>query len=759
MTGDYVRRLSYPNESEVGGRSALGQLPVGTLDPGPGVETEAQSPRPRPRPERGAVRAERPPARPPQKQGPAKKQGPPKKGSDTAPLIWLVLGLVGGGFGVILYWKEMKIAAVVAAGWLVVLSILCLARAVYLIALGLATRLLRLSTRVARLIFLPTVFIFAGTCVWRIAPFLPFVDPMIDGAIARKLSTPAAHFVYVDSAGTELFSEGTRFVSADEAWDSWLRPAIIAVEDERHEERDLPIDPRSVVRAVYHNATSRGREGASTIQVQIVDLLFDDLGNGMLNGLLNKLFEWAVAMRLDARIPDRAVQLKLYCNLVPGAEKFQGAASLASDLFNVSDLRRLTPAQAATISASLKGIAYHPRFNPAQARQRRDSVLSKMRAQGYLSEEQFQEAVGSELSVVSKLKPRELFVRAARDEDSDFLARAAAPAARGGEGASDPTWVTPVFVVRLTLDPVVQGIAEQRVAEEVRQRVDKGSMPAGTDVAFVVVENATGAVLAAVPALGGELDLTRWTARDPGSTGKPLLAAAALTAGAISPGETFADAGPMSFGSGLMRNYGGHYSGRRLTIDECIERSSNVCMMQIQERMRGEAWAARFSALGLPQPRSFAKIGIGDNWPIPILRLAAAYTALPNGGEMALPRYVSAFEGPGGVRAEALAERRRVFDPAACRVVIEGMRACLRSGTGRAAASESDVAWGKTGTTSDSMAVIQTRGVTAVVWVGARATNEDLKTTGGALAMRLLAGFVRGLKRARPELAPASANA
>jgi membrane peptidoglycan carboxypeptidase len=176
--------------------------------------------------------------------------------------------------------------------------------------------------------------------------------------------------------------------------------------------------------------------------------------------------------------------------------------------------------------------------------------------------------------------------------------------------------------------------------------------------------------------------------------------------------------------------------------------------MQVQARLEPTEWRAALNELNLPMPRSFAKIGIGDNWSVPLIRLASAYTALQNDGEMAMPNYLSMVVMPDGRRVEAPVARKHVFDSAACKVVLAGMKECITNGTGVAAKNLKDVAWGKTGTTQDSMAVLQTRKLTMVLWVGNRDSNEDLKKTGGALAMKLLAAFLSEVRKTYPQFAP-----
>ena len=76
-----------------------------------------------------------------------------------------------------------------------------------------------------------------------------------------------------------------------------------------------------------------------------------------------------------------------------------GVASLPADLFNVSDLRSLSPSQAAVIAASLKGSDYNPRVNRQKATQRRDLVLTKMHTRGDLDDIAYATAMTSEIQV------------------------------------------------------------------------------------------------------------------------------------------------------------------------------------------------------------------------------------------------------------------------------------------------------------------------------------------------------------------------
>ena len=744
-----MRVLSYPEPSEV---DTDNEVPLSGSFPAPEVESHPDdvwadeifhfSP---PK----AKKSKLPP--PPQK-SPNKRK--PKRSKHRLTMVLLFLAVLGVAAGVTHYWKEITVAGYFALAWLLLAAVVVLAVVVYRVLLYLL-KIAGVSFKLGRRILFPAIFIFTAVYVWRVAPWLPVVDNRIDAAVSSRLSNVRPHFIYESSDGREVYSEGSRLVGEDEMWNSYLKSAIINIEDERYAERIIPIDPRSVIRAAYKNAKTKKREGASTLQIQIVDLLFEDFDSAW----LNKGFEWLMALRLDAKMPDRATQLAVYANLIPGNDNTQGAAALAADLFNISDLRKLTPEQAALIAGSLKGGNYNPRLNRSEALTRRNIVLKKMHDHGDIDAEQYGAAVRTELQIESPLKPYEYFVRAAQTENADFFDGLMKQRVdfRGGptiEEINSKHNASPIIRVKLSLDMELQQIAERRIADPIRRKTLRGNLPATTDVAFVVIENDTGRIRAAIPALKGELDITRRTQRDLGFTWKTLQAAAALTRHAITPQETFADTGPMKFGGQVVHNYGNSYSGLQLSIVDCLARSSNVCAMQVQQRLSASEWRAAITSLNLPLPRRFDKIGIGDAWPVPMFRLASAYTALPNGGEMVMPSYIASATAEEGV-VEAPVMRRKVFEADACKVVLEGMEACLTRGTGRAAASsQSSVARGKTGTTQDSLAVLQTRKITMAVWVGDRKTNRDLKQTGGALAMRLLVEFLREVRKTRPELAP-----
>lgn len=317
--------------------------------------------------------------------------------------------------------------------------------------------------------------------------------------------------------------------------------------------------------------------------------------------------------------------------------------------------------------------------------------------------------------------------------------------------------------VTLTVDPIIQALAERYVRDVVRQSVRRNQLPRDADIGFVCLHNSTGNVLGYIPTSQerSEVDNCRTRTRDVGSIPKPLFYAFGLDSGAISLADTFVDE-PTTFsrldhsGEYTAQNYGGNYTHEPLTIIDSIALSSNVAMLKAYHRFDQRLLRRQLQALDLPVDGANVNLMALGRWTPPLLNLASAFTSLPNGGYRVAPRFITTITThKDGHVTEIPVRRNRVFNAAACELVLEGMRACLTRGTGmRAAADLSNVARAKTGSSQDSLAALMTRELTMLLWIGRRNSNRDLRITGGALALPLLGTLLRNLIRERPELAP-----
>ncbi len=281
--------------------------------------------------------------------------------------------------------------------------------------------------------------------------------------------------------------------------------------------------------------------------------------------------------------------------------------------------------------------------------------------------------------------------------------------------------------VVLTIDAEIQRIVEDALDETMAEFAAWGGV-------VVAMDPRTGEVLAMAsrPAfdpnepVGAEgVDRRRNRALtdpvEPGSTFKPLIAAAALELGFVSPEER------IDCGNGVRRFPGRTIRDTRpngiLDLKGIITRSSNIGMALIGQRMGKGALYATLQRYGFGQPTGIECAGEGaglvhplSRWSelsvtsIPMgyevlvtpLQLAAAYAALLNDGVMLRPRLVKELLGPDGSpvrKAEGPEPLRRVVSKGVARYVTrELLVSVVENGGGKRARIGPHRVLGKTGT-------------------------------------------------------------
>ncbi len=227
--------------------------------------------------------------------------------------------------------------------------------------------------------------------------------------------------------------------------------------------------------------------------------------------------------------------------------------------------------------------------------------------------------------------------------------------------------------VRLSVDSVIQGFAEDALRQTVEKNRPKGAV-------CLVLDVKTGEVLAAAsaptfdPAEPGKALPEARRARfvtdmfEPGSTFKPLIAAAAIECGAVRPdevidcGEGWIRIGPRTVHEHETRGYG------RIPVETVLAVSSNCGMARIGLKMgipRTQAVLAaygfgRVTGLGVPgevagrltppdrwtEPYTLVSVSFGQEIAVTPIQLAAAYLAIAGDGTVPRPRVTTSV--PGG---------------------------------------------------------------------------------------------------------------
>jgi cell division protein FtsI (penicillin-binding protein 3) len=276
----------------------------------------------------------------------------------------------------------------------------------------------------------------------------------------------------------------------------------------------------------------------------------------------------------------------------------------------------------------------------------------------------------------------------------------------------------------LTIDEVVQYIAEQELDEVVtRTRAASGVV--------IVVEPKTGAILAMAvrptfdpnaPKGDGNLWRNRAVsdAYEPGSTFKLVAAAAALEEKLVSPDEfIYGEDGQFLVENTVVHD---HHKNGWMTFAQVLQRSSNIGMIKVAQRVGPEKLARFISAFGFGQRtdvdlsgeqrgltkepqawgrRTLASIAMGQEIGVTPLQLVMAVSAIANDGWLMRPYVVSEIRASTG---EPVAQfgpvvRRRSISSETAKIMTDILRGVvLTGGTGTLAAVPGYDVAGKTGT-------------------------------------------------------------
>jgi penicillin-binding protein 1A len=523
----------------------------------------------------------------------------------------------------------------------------------------------------------------------------------------------ASTIVY-DSAGNELAllqRDGFRIDVELDAVAPVVVDALVAAEDQRFWDHG-GLDPAGLVRAVANNVGGGHTQGASTITQQLVK-------NSYLTSertVTRKVREAVLAFKLERR-EDKADILERYLNTVYFGRGAHGIEAAARMYFGAS-AADLAPQQAALLVGMLRspGTA-DPTEDPVAATQRRDQVIDAMARTGALDPQEADAARAAPLAATDTLRPPTLlagmaphFVEWVREE---LIETYGEDEVYGGG-----------LRVTTTLDPADQAAAEMAVAGHLTQPDEPQAALVGLDRSGAVRAHVGGRDFGTL-----QVDLARGrdgggTGRQPGSTFKPFVLAAALEDG-IPLGARYPAPAEMSFdlpgGPWEVSNYGSADFGEQSLV-EATARSVNTVYAQLALDVGAPdvAGVARRAGVAseLAEHPSLA-LGTGE---VSVLDLATAYLTFARDGERTEPRVIERVEtADGEVRFQAPdPPAERVLEEGPARAVNHALQAAVSDGTGSAARLDRPVA-GKTGTTQnngDAWFAGYTPEYVAVVWMG-----------------------------------------
>jgi penicillin-binding protein 1A len=495
-----------------------------------------------------------------------------------------------------------------------------------------------------------------------------------------------------------------------------MKHAIVAIEDRRFYEH-RGIDVHGLLRALWTDLSS-GKivEGGSTITQQFVKNTYRQNQRT----IARKLREAALAWQLEQRWSKDRI-LTAYLNTIFFGNGAYGIEQAARTYFDTT-AAKLTLSQAALLAGIPRDPGlYDPVRNPRAAKARRALVLEKMVEQGDITRADARRANSAPMPAPGKVNLGATqsgvvpyFTNYVKQQLTDALG---------------PTHVYGTGIdVSTSIDLGLQKIAHQAIAKWLP---DTGGAD-GTEAALVALDPRDGRVLALV---GGrnyrkrQFDLATQAERQPGSSFKPFVLAAALEKG-ISPQTTFVSAPlaiPLGDRTWYVHNDEDAYQGL-IDLNSATTYSDNTVFAQLT-RLVGPTSVVRVARrLGITSPLyAYYSIGLGGE-PVNPLEMARAYAVFADGGIRVdgsylgnRPRAVLAVRLRDGTLKLNAPVEQRVLPEQDAAIITSMLQNVVRSGTGvRAALPDRPVA-GKTGTTSDygdAWFVGYTPQLVTVVWVG-----------------------------------------
>lgn len=530
-------------------------------------------------------------------------------------------------------------------------------------------------------------------------------------------------FVY-DSEGNlikELQGDENRKIITLNDMPAYLPKAFIAIEDERfydHHGVDIKRTAAATVTYIFNKGSSSF--GGSTITQQLIKNITNEKEDEGKAGIQRKIREMSRAYQIE-KIISKSQILELYLNIIylGGYGKNICGVEVASEYYFGKSADELSLSE----SAYLAGINHSPNnYNPftetnntEKIKKRTKTVLEKMKELGMISNEDFDKAI-SEVDAGLEFKQGNLssgidmsyHLSAAIEEVVNQMVK---EKGMSYEYAKSRLYGGGYKLYTTEVRSIQSRIQEEYVKDKyiLKSKKNEGQH---SQSAMVIIDYKTGNVVGCVGGLGTDvnaLGLNRiYSARQPGSSIKPIASIAPSLEKKIITAGTVYDDSPTTFGNYPPKNSSG-YRGL-ITVRKAIEVSSNVVEVKIMSELGPENSIKFLKQLGLnhideERDNGLALVLGGITYGATPLEMAGAYATIANGGEYITPTFYSKLvDSQGKTVLEPKQEKRRVMSEGTAYITKSILKSPVTGPNGTASVckiSGMDVG-AKTGTTDDN---------------------------------------------------------
>ncbi|ARK24098.1 penicillin-binding protein [Sporosarcina sp. P37] len=551
-------------------------------------------------------------------------------------------------------------------------------------------------------------------------------DP--DGEVIRKVSNSTIEGVLIDQIPNALVE------------------AVIAVEDQRFYKHH-GINYFRMGRALLENAF-KGKivSGGSTITQQLAKNVFLTQER-----TYSRKFKELILAKKIERVYSKEEIMERYLNQIYFGDGAWGVQRAAQTYFG-KDVSELTLNESATIAGLIKAPSYlAPTENMEKSVNRRNLVLSLMLREQYISQQEYDEAIGEELVLGESTVPD-------YEEKYPYYIDRVVDEAVNMYGLTRDEVLSGGLHITTEINPVIQNALEEVYADD--RYFPKSTPDQLLQSASVFLNPKTGGILALVGGRG-EYTQKRFNnatdlIRQPGSTLKPI----AVYTPALEKGYHMSDLlvdEPIDMDGYSPKNFDQQYRGE-VTMYEALAQSYNIPPVWLLDQIGIKDGVSATKRFGISLEKNDRTLGLAlgglDKGTSP-LRMAQAYSAFANDGVMEEAHAITEIkDSEGNVLGKWQGESVHVTDAEVAQQMTYMLQGAVAEGTAtKAQISGMEVA-GKTGTTQlpfegvdgskDHWFVGYTPDIAGAVWLGYDQTDADhyLTTTSSFTAPPIFAQVV-----------------
>ena len=554
-----------------------------------------------------------------------------------------------------------------------------------------------------------------------------------------------------------------------------MQNAIVAVEDQRFYQHQ-GVDPTGMVRALVSNNAGGSRQGASTLTQQYVrntlietGLKNDDhklIRDATESTVARKLREMKFALSLEQKYSKQQI-LEGYLNIAAFSPSTYGVEASSLHYFN-KHAKDLTVAEAALLAGTTNApSAYDPKSQPELAKNRRDWVLAKMLEEKFITKQQYDEAVNSEIKLNIQDSPAGCGAAGSYAYFCTYVVNEILGSENFGPNVAARRQLLTRGGLKIT---TTLNLERQSAADSVIQARTPIGESDGANSTIVSIEPGTGRIQAlaqntnyedsqlvfAADAKHGGIELPDGNVGfQPGSTFKAIILAEWLKTG-HTPYQMLNASAPKNYGPNTftvscdperaagpwpVNNVAGTNAGM-MTVREATKQSINTGFTEMLRDLDVCEVTKLAASMGIttadgsqldPDP----SIALGST-PVPPLSMANAYATFASGGKYCKPIAIDQIlDASGTSMAVPSADCTQVMDQGAADETAKTLRATSEpGGTAKDAVFGRPIA-GKTGTTDEAentWFVGFTPQLSTAVWIG------DATESGRSLVGRTIGG-------------------